>query len=229
MKKNILATLLCLAGWAMSMPASALPGKSLEQTRAWLKNHSFLPSTLVQDTSFEGSYWVKRDLTNGKEIFFAVWTKGDQVFANELRVAFKAKVGQEFADGLNLLERNNEKAQLFFTTLYGAEVARDFAAAKLVYEGKRYFFYDVHTNAEERSHYPDKQRVFFGKKYNYVVSLSYPQNQPIPDPFYWMITVYEAKNTAAPYASIQETKRQEAKFLKEEAVRLKQRPAELDL
>lgn len=229
MKKTVLATLLFLAGWALSTPVSALPGKSLEQTRSWLKNHSFLPSNLVQDTSFEGSYWVKRSLTNGKEILFAVWTEGNKVIANELRVSFKASVGQEFSDGLNLLERKNEKAQLFFSTLYGPEVASDFAAAKLVHEGKHYFFYDVHTNAEKRYHYPGKQRVFFGKKYNYVVSLSYPQNQPNPDPFYWAITVYEAKDTANPYASIQETKRQEAKFLKEEAERVKQRPARLDL
>lgn len=199
----------------ISGPAFALPGQTLPQLRQWVKNHAFLPPELIQDTSMQGAYWVKRELTNGKAILFYAYLNKGQVVREDLYI----EVHKDAEDKLNLFDRDNPSTERLINLIYGSAIAADFKASRFIYEGFLYYVANVHNEADVSKLRPPERNNFFQNKYFYCTSLLEANSlSDSGETKTWTFSLIASKSVMQ--AQIANLEKQKKRFQSEEDARL---------
>lgn len=201
MKKSLLFLFLALI-LGSSKPASALPGQTLPQLKAWVQSHAFLPPNLIADAHEPGVFWTDRMLTNGKKIRFEAWLEKGKVIGENVYVF----VPEDGEDNLNLFDRNNSSTLRLIDLIYGPAIAKDFQQSKFVFEGFNYYEYDSITDKRERANPPTRKNFFQGKQAYSVIYDTSPEKV-------WILAMIPLSSLNQSIAAL---KKQQQIFLKEE-------------
>jgi len=144
MKKLLLTISLLL----FPLPATAYPGWTGTQVKAWASKHSFI-SPYVQERhgGTTLNFVATRNIEGGKELLIYYYggyggSSGPGMLSAPLdNIAIFVQIGDDFSkriDGIWL--RNSEKANTLLANIYDSVIADDFKNSKLVFEGIDYGF-----------------------------------------------------------------------------------------